>query len=183
MPYRVRVYFRKGGEVLAPGETVRLKAVLMPPPAPSSPGDYDFGRAAYYLQLGAVGYAYGEPQVIGSVTPATLSQRIAISVENLRHGMTSRIHSVLSGSTGAIAATLITGDRGGISDEDEASLRDAGLAHVLAIAGLHMALVGLGLFWAIRAFLAAVSCNRFALPDQEMGSVGRSRRRAFLSDH
>jgi competence protein ComEC len=154
MPYRVRVYFRKGGEVLAPGEIVRLKAVLMPPPAPSSPGDYDFGRAAYYLRLGGVGYAYGEPQVVDADPPLTFSQRVAVAVERLRHRMTARIHSVLSGSTGAIAATLITGDRGGISDEDEASLRDAGLAHVLAIAGLHMALVGLGLFWAVRAFLA-----------------------------
>jgi 2-keto-3-deoxy-6-phosphogluconate aldolase len=41
------------------------------------------------------------------------------------------------------------------TDEDEAALRDAGLAHVLAIAGLHMALVGGGLFWAARALLAA----------------------------
>jgi competence protein ComEC len=154
MPYRVRIYFRKGGEVLVPGGVVSAKAVLMPPPAPSSPNDYDFGRAAYFLRLGAVGYAYGEPQVLNTPAPATLSQRGAIAVENLRHKMTARIHAVLSGSTGAIAATLITGDRGGISDEDEASLRDAGLAHVLAIAGLHMALVGLGLFWAVRAFLA-----------------------------
>jgi len=35
-------------------------------------------------------------------------------------------------------------------------LRDAGLAHVLAIAGLHMALVGGGIFWLLRAGLAAV---------------------------
>ncbi|MGA9794190.1 MAG: ComEC/Rec2 family competence protein, partial [Rhizomicrobium sp.] len=156
MPARVRLYFREGGDVLTPGEVVRAKAVLMPPPAPSSPNDYDFGRAAYFLRLGAVGYAYGAPQVLRMTAPATLPQRIAIAIENLRHKMTARIHTVLSGSTGAIAATLITGDRGGISEQDEASLRDAGLAHVLAIAGLHMALVGLGLFWAVRALLALI---------------------------
>ncbi len=50
---------------------------------------------------------------------------------------------------------MITGERGGISEGDEQALRDAGLAHVLAIAGLHMALVGLGLFWLVRAGLAA----------------------------
>ena len=64
----------------------------------------------------------------------------------LRTRMTARIHQVLPGSTGGIASALITGDRGAISDEDEQALRDAGLAHVLAIAGLHMALVGLGLY-------------------------------------
>jgi competence protein ComEC len=154
MPYRVRIYFRKGGEVLAPGQVVRAKAVLMPPPGPSSPNDYDFGRAAYYMRLGAVGYAYGEPAIVSTTPPSSLSQRAAVAIADLRHRMTARIHNVLPGSTGSIAATLITGDRGGISEEDEASLRDAGLAHVLAIAGLHMALVGLGLFWAARAFLA-----------------------------
>src|SRR5476649_2257900 len=41
---------------------------------------------------------------------------------------------------------------GGIlfSDEDEEALRAAGLAHVLAIAGLHMALMGGGIFWLLR---------------------------------
>ena len=32
---------------------------LMPPPSPAAPGAYDFGRAAYYMRLGGVGYAYG----------------------------------------------------------------------------------------------------------------------------
>jgi competence protein ComEC len=171
MPYRVRIYFRKGGEVLAPGEVIRAKAVLMPPPGPSSPNDYDFGRAAYYMRLGAVGYAYGEPEVIIAAPPTLFSQRVAVGIEELRHRMTARIHAVLPGSTGAIAATLITGDRGGISDEDEASLRDAGLAHVLAIAGLHMALVGLGLFWAVRALLALVPAIALRYPIKKWAAL------------
>jgi competence protein ComEC len=154
MPRRARISFRSGGEALIPGEWVHVKGVLLPPPAPASPGDYDFGRAAYYLQLGAVGYAYGKPQPIEAVRPPSFSERIATAIEHLRWKMSARIHSVLPGSTGAIAATIITGDRGGISEDDETALRDAGLAHVLAIAGLHMALVGLGLFWAVRALLA-----------------------------
>ena len=77
------------------------------------------------------------------------------AIESLRLNMTARIRAALPGSRGAIASALITGMRGGIETEDEAALRDAGLAHVLAIAGLHMALVGLGLFWLVRAFLAA----------------------------
>jgi competence protein ComEC len=76
-------------------------------------------------------------------------------VENLRGAITARIRSALPGSVGGIAGALITGTRGGLAEDDEAALRDAGLAHVLAIAGLHMALVGGGLFWLIRAVLAA----------------------------
>lgn len=153
---RVRVSFRKDDGVLVPGARVAFKAVLMPPPAPASPGDYDFARAAFFLGLGAVGYAYGAPEPRAAGPPPGFADRIRGVVQHLRWRMSQRIHDVLPGSTGAIAAAIITGDRGGISEDDEAALRDAGLAHVLAIAGLHMALVGMGLFWAVRAGLAAV---------------------------
>jgi competence protein ComEC len=153
-PRQVRVTIKKGGEALQPGDWVRVKAVLLPPPQPTLPGAYDFARAAYYEEIGAVGYTYGGPVPIAAPRAPTWRERMRLGVEHLRWRMTQRIHSVLPGSTGSIAAALITGDRGGISEEDDQSLRDAGLAHVLAIAGLHMALVGLGLFWAVRAMLA-----------------------------
>ena len=155
MPTRVRVSFRNDAGLLIPGARIAFKAVLMPPPAPAAPGDYDFARAAYFDRLGAVGYAYGEPEWLVPPRPPGFPERIQGMVAHLRWRMSARIHAVLPGSTGAIASAIITGDRGGISDEDESALRDAGLAHVLAIAGLHMALVGMGLFWAVRAALAA----------------------------
>ena len=154
LPGRVRVSVRRGGELLAPGAIVRLVAVLMPPPPPASPGDYDFGRAAFFEGIGAVGYAFGHPEEIAPAPPPDLEGRALLALEALRYRMSARIHAVLPGSIGAIASALITGDRGGISETDEEALRDAGLAHVLAIAGLHMALVGLGLFWTLRAVLA-----------------------------
>ena len=155
LPRRVRISVRRGGERLLPGAIVRFgAAVLMPPPPPSEPGDYDFGRAAYFEQIGAVGYAFGAPETLAPAPSPALLQRLALSLQALRFRMSGRIHAVLPGSTGAVAAALVTGDRGGISQDDEQALRDAGLAHVLAIAGLHMALVGLGLFWTVRALLA-----------------------------
>ena len=154
MPRRVRVSIRSGADRLSPGDWIGLKAVLLPPPAPTVPGAYDFGRTAFFEGIGAVGYAYGKPHAVAPARAPTLGERLHLAVEQLRWRMTTRIRTVLPGSTGGIAAALITGDRGGISQDDEAALRDAGLAHVLAIAGLHMALVGLGLFWAVRAGLA-----------------------------
>ncbi|HEX3811150.1 MAG TPA: ComEC/Rec2 family competence protein [Rhizomicrobium sp.] len=154
IPQRIRVSVRSGGEALVPDDWVQVRAVLMPPPGPAAPGAYDFGRAAYFDGIGAVGYTYGKPVRIASRKAPDAGLGISRGIEALRWRMTSRIHAVLPGSTGSIASALITGDRGGISDDDEQALRDAGLAHVLAIAGLHMALVGLGLFWVVRAVLA-----------------------------
>src|SRR6202012_3912142 len=89
-------------------------------------------------------------------SPSGPAARLSAGIENLRQAMTTRIRAALPGSDGAIASALITGERGGIDQADQTALRDAGLAHVLAIAGLHMALVGLGLFWLVRAVLAAI---------------------------
>jgi competence protein ComEC len=155
-PARIRISARAESILPSPGSWVHVRAVLMPPPSPAAPGAYDFGRAAYYMRLGGVGYAYGRLTVVD--VPGATSFRDAVSflIEDLRAKITARIHSVLPGSTGGIASALVTGNRSAISDDDEKALRDAGLAHVLAIAGLHMALVGLGLYWVARAALAAI---------------------------
>jgi competence protein ComEC len=152
---RIRISFRSGAEGLKPGDRILAKAVLMPPPGPAAPGGYDFARTAFFQRLGAVGYTYGGPDLLARAPPSLFASTAGAAIARLRFRMTERIHAVLPGSTGSIASALITGDRGGISEDDEQSLRDAGLAHVLAIAGLHMALVGLGIFWLVRAVLAA----------------------------
>jgi competence protein ComEC len=154
-PRRVRVALRTGA-MLHPGDWVSLTAKLDTPPAPVEPGAADIGRSLYFQSIGATGFVYGRARMIVPAGPPDLLQRIRQGVEDLRARMTRRIKAALPGPNGGIAAALITGTRGGIAEEDEAALRDAGLAHVLAIAGLHMALVGGGLFWLVRAVLAAV---------------------------
>jgi competence protein ComEC len=179
LPNRARISIRSGADALKPGDWIQVRAVLLPPPAPAAPGDYDFGRAAFFRQIGGVGYAYGRPTKIAQLGPASFSERVATAVELLRWRVSARIHSVLPGSTGAIASALITGDRGGISEDDESALRDAGLAHVLAIAGLHMALVGLGLFWAIRAFLALFPIIALTQPIKKVAALAALGSAAF----
>jgi competence protein ComEC len=70
--------------------------------------------------------------------------------------MNARIRAVLPGETGEIAAALITGERGGISEEVTETMRDSGLAHILSISGLHMAIMAGTVFWFVRALLALV---------------------------
>ena len=170
-PARVRISLKAGAELPPPGSWWHVTAVLMPPPAPAAPGAYDFGRAAYFMRLGAVGYAYGRLTRIDTRDRASPWDQAALVVERLRAQITARIHSVLPGSTGGIASALITGNRSAISSDDEQALRDAGLAHVLAIAGLHMALVGLGLFWVVRAGLATIPAIALRWPIKKLSAV------------
>ena len=70
--------------------------------------------------------------------------------------MSRRITAVLPGSTGGVASALITGKRGAITEEVKQAFRDSGLSHLLAIAGLHLGLVGAFVFFAVRSGLALI---------------------------
>ena len=127
----------------------------MPPPGPAAPGGYDFGRAAFFDGIGAVGFAYGRAEPIAPLRGATLSRAnrdlrraAALAHDRANSRGTARQHRRHRHRTHHRRSRI------DLREDDEAALRDAGLAHVLAIAGLHMALVGLGLFWIVRALLA-----------------------------
>src|SRR5260370_41652479 len=70
--------------------------------------------------------------------------------------MTRRIAAALPGSTGGVASAVITGKRGTMAEEVKQSFRDSGLSHLLAIAGLHLGLVGAFVFFAVRGGLALI---------------------------
>jgi competence protein ComEC len=170
-PVRIRVSQRYGTELLAPGTWVAVTAVVMPPPEPSAPGDYDFARWAFFQQLGGVGYLYGKPHAIAAPRPNTWSEAFSARLQDLRDAMTARITSVIPGDDGAISAALITGERGAISRDANDAFRDSGLSHVLSISGLHLALAGGIFFWIVRALLALIPAIALNYPIKKWAAV------------
>lgn len=170
-PAHVRVTIKRQTLALVPGEWVTVTAVLLPPPEPAAPGDYDFGRRAYFEGLGAVGYTYGEAKSIASLRDPNLAEAWRARLERLRNSMTARIRSALPGREGAIAAALITGDRSGVDPSDTQAYRDSGLTHVLSISGLHLALAGGMFFWLVRAILALFPAIALRYPIKKWAAV------------
>lgn len=148
-PRRARI--RVAGEPpLAPGNRIRIRAVLSPPPAPAQPGAFDFQRQSYFRGLGAVGFAMGRPQVM----TADGEGSAALAVATVRQRIGERVSGGIAGPAGAMARALMTGERGAIPEDVLAAMRDSGLAHLLAISGLHIGLVAGILFVGLRAALA-----------------------------
>jgi competence protein ComEC len=132
--------------------------VLRAPPEPSIPGAFDFSRHAYFQQLGAVGFGLGGIDRLSSLRTNVRQQSSLdawrIRLAATRHGIAERVRASLPGPTGAVAAALMTGERGAIPDNVLQAMRDSGLAHLLAISGLHIGLVAGLLFYVTRALLA-----------------------------
>ena len=176
LPKRVRVTWRGEGAVLSPGERVEMRAVLRPPPDPVAPGAYHFSRRAYFERLGGVGYALGAPKRVSDTErngeeTRGMGELIFHAAEKARTNLASRIQARLPGDAGAVSAALMTGKRLAISDETRDALRDAGLAHVLAISGLHMGLVAGSIFFAVRLGLAMLGPLALRVPAKKWAAI------------
>ena len=152
--YRIRVLGAAGP--VRPGEPVSVEAVLAPPRMAAVPGGYDFAFHAFFRRIAATGYAIAPASAGPDMRADGVQRRIAA----LRWAMAERIAQRLEGRSGALAAALLTGDRSRLAPGDVEALRGAGLGHMLAISGMHMALFAGGVFFAVR--LAAAGLGRWA---------------------
>lgn len=147
-PIRIRVNVRtRLDEGIAPGSRVILRAKLSSPPPPALPGGYDFARQAYFDKIGGVGFAVTWVKKLRDGDPGFIAR--------LRHSITNAVIAAIPGQAGAMSAALITGERDGISEAVNDSMRASGLAHLISISGLHMALVAGVFLFSLRLLLAA----------------------------
>ncbi len=167
-PRRVRLRLRPEDPVqVATGDTLRVRALLARPNAPAFPGGWDLQRDAYFNGIGAYGYALGSAELLAKAPPSGAGQVL----QGLRETIAARVAGVLPDAEGAICATLLTGGTAAIPEADRAAFRDSGLAHLLAIAGLHIGIV-MGLFFGLaRMTLAAWERAALHWPAKAMAAV------------
>ena len=152
-PTRIRLVAAVRHAPVAIGQVISGRARLRPPSGPALPGGYDFSFHAYFQRLGAHGYFLGRPGAGPSAGKAgdwRPWQAFGVRLAGLRETIATRIRTVLPGEAGSLAVALTVADRRGVDPGAIETLRVSGLAHVLAISGLHMALVAGTFFWFVR---------------------------------
>jgi competence protein ComEC len=154
-PIRARVTLRDGAAIPAPGEPISLLAQIDAPPQPASPGAYDFARDAFFESVGGVGFSLGPPQPWAPPAAPPWRLRLTMRTNALRWAMTKRIVGVLGPETGGLAAAMTTGEAAFIPSQEVSDLRASGLAHIISISGVHMAIVGGFTFASLRLLIAA----------------------------
>lgn len=174
-PGRISVISRGADVPFEIGDRLTGRARLIPPAGPALPLLNDFAFSAYFDGVGANGYFYGAPQrVPPSGTDAEVSRMAAIEkwLYGLRAGIGDRIRSILPGDTGAFAAALVTDERRAISEETTEALRTSGLAHIIAISGLNMALSAGIFFIGFRSVLSLLPGMAQAYPTKKIAAFG-----------
>ena len=136
--------------VVTSGDIVRVRALVRPASPPAYPGAWDMQRDVFYSDLSGMGYALG-PVDLRSHAPDSAM----LWILRLRESINRRIDAVLGGGVAALAQALLAGVMSGVPPADMAAFRDSGLAHLLSVSGLHIAIVmGIGVT-VVRLSLAA----------------------------
>ncbi len=151
---------------LEPGMRVDLTGLLGPPQGPAEPGGFDFQRYAWFDGLGAIGFSRLPLARAGPDPPGW-----ELFFSRLRQRIAAAVRQRIPGDPGGFVAAILTNDTSGLSRPALQDLRVANLAHMLAISGLHMALVTGFVFALLRVGLALIPALALRLPTKKIAAV------------
>jgi competence protein ComEC len=164
----LRVRLRRDDPIaVATGDTIRVRALVRAPGPPAYPGGWDLQRDAFYAGLGGSGFALGPAELLSRGTPAAPLRL----VQRLREVIAARVAAEIPGSAGAFAVTLLTGFQNSMPADDHDAFRASGLAHLLAVAGLHIGIVmGFAMLLARTALAASEHASLF-WPAKQLAAI------------
>lgn len=122
------------------GDVISVNSTLFAPSAPDAPGAFDFARWAYFNNMGAVGFANENIEIVSRDIHG-----FNYYLQSARNYAHKRIAPLGLTITGLVDA-LILGHNKALSLNDSEIIKAAGLSHILSISGLHMTLIGGWLF-------------------------------------
>ena len=129
-----------------PGEWIEVYGKISPVEAPRNEGVFDF--RLYYRTISVHGSMYGTSfRVIGGEP-----KPFARGLQELRLRMGDILDQLLPPQDAGIYRALLTGDKSAMDEDVRSLYQENGIAHILAVSGLHLSILGLGVYELLRRF-------------------------------
>jgi len=173
-PAQIRVKVKQPFDAIPPaGTRLSLWGEVGPLSGPVAPDANDFRRQFYFKGTGGVGWAYGEIRVLPETEnpPPTFYERVALLFERARHVLTRHVNAALRGDVGAMTAALLNGQQTGIGQEVMQAMRVSGLVHLLSISGVHVSMMGVLVYFPLRALLALIPFVALRFPIKKIAAA------------
>jgi competence protein ComEC len=138
---------------LHPGRLTTLSASARPLEGPLARGGYDPRFTGFFNGRAGQGFIREIGQV-DCAAPMSAGEQWRMGLAYFRLRLAARLRDAMPAPQGNVGAALVTGVRGVIPKSTRDLFRDSGLAHMLAISGLHMALFA-GSVYALLRLLGA----------------------------
>lgn len=111
---------------------------------PSNPGQFD---ALSYYQILQISFRLNQADI--SYQSGTYS-RIKEGLYQLRRVLSRRIDDLLPKEEASVMKTMLLGEKGELDEELKGLYQRNGIAHILSISGLHISMLGMGLYRLLR---------------------------------
>ncbi len=122
-------------QTLAPGQRWALTVRLKRPHGAMNPHGFDLELWMFERGLRASGHV----RAAAATPPRLLAERQGATVDRARFVLREAIRAQVTDPRAAgVLAALVVGDQGAIDRDDWALFRDTGVAHLMAISGLHV---------------------------------------------
>ena len=129
-----------------PGEQIEVYGKISPVGAPRNEGVFDFHL--YYRTISVHGSMYGTSfRVIGGEP-----KPFARGLQELRLRMGDILDQLLPPQDAGIYRALLTGDKSAMDEDIRSLYQENGIVHILAVSGLHLSILGLGVYELLRHF-------------------------------
>lgn len=161
------------------GSYVRVFGEVSPFLQATNPGEFD--TAAYYRRKDCL-FALRKTKI----TAQTKNYgRLEEFLSQLRYESEALFRKLLGEKNGATASAMVLGQKKGMDSEVKALYQGAGISHLLAISGLHLSLIGAGLFGLLKKVRLPVTLSAgistwILIVYAQLTGMGISTRRALV---
>lgn len=172
-------YLQEGEALPKAGSYVRVFGEVSPFLQATNPGEFD--TAAYYRRKDCL-FALRKTKI----TAQTKNYgRLEESLSQLRYESEVLFRKLLGEKNGATASAMVLGRKKGMDSEVKALYQGAGISHLLAISGLHLSLIGAGLFGLLKKVRLPVTLSAgistwILIVYAQLTGMGISTRRALV---
>ena len=175
----VLCYLQKDEALPKAGCYVRVFGEVSPFLQATNPGEFD--AAAYYRRKGCL-FALRKTEITAQTKTYG---RLEEFLSQLCYESDAWFWKLLGEKNGATASAMVLGLKKGMDSEVKALYQGAGISHLLAISGLHLSLIGAGLFGLLKkvrlpAVLSAGISALILIAYAQLTGMGVSTRRALV---
>ena len=162
----VRVTLYRSGNEITEGDELTVYGRLFPLSGSVFANSPDFSRQLRLRDIGATGIAY---KVISHRHHPP--KNVLSKLGHYRHQLAENILAQMETEQGAIALAMLVGIRDYVQNDIYDTFRKAGLAHLLAISGLHMGIFCIFIFSLIRSGLALMPDFAMRFPVHKFAAI------------
>lgn len=126
------------------GSTVQIKGIFSYFPQAANPGEFDSSQ--YYRILGIGGRLKNAQIKAFTGTGSVVKEAMYL----LKVYFKERLYRYYPGKEASILCAMLLGDKSSLDDETADLYKRSGIIHILSISGLHISLIGMGIYRLLR---------------------------------